>query len=37
MTVSILPKERIPFEDFDFNLSFDELDFIGMESKDLRF
>lgn len=37
MEVSLVPTEGIQFDDFDFNLSFDEKDFIGMESKDLRF
>lgn len=37
MEVSLVPKDGINFDDFDFNLSFDEKDFIGMESKDIRF
>lgn len=37
MEVSLHPREGINFDDFDFNLSFDESDFIGMESKDIVF
>ena len=37
MEVSIIPKEGINFDDFDFNLSFDENDFLGMDSKELIF
>jgi hypothetical protein len=36
MEVSLLPLETINFDDFDFNLSFDENDFVGLESKELR-
>lgn len=37
MEVSIVPKEGINFDDFDFNLSFDENEFLGMDSKELIF
>jgi hypothetical protein len=33
LSVSLTPAEGINFDEFDFNLSFDENDFIGMESK----